>query len=156
MTGEQWGDQRADRKILATCNVGGGSCCSVAVMSNPLQPHGLQHTRLPCSSLTPSLLKLMSIESVMLSNHLILCRPLFLLPSIFPTSESFPMSWLFTSGVYIITDRSSNINDFESYRTWIYDPVDLNVYIFKFIFNIQEINTSRCIKYVRRYINQGI
>ena len=44
-----------------------------------------------------SLLKLMSIESVMPSNHLILCRPL-LLPSIFPSIGSFPMSWLFTSG----------------------------------------------------------
>ena len=32
-----------------------------------------------------SLLKLMSIEQVMPSNHLILCRPLFLLPSIFPS-----------------------------------------------------------------------
>ena len=32
-----------------------------------------------------SLLKLMSIESVMPSNHLILCHPLFLLPSIFPS-----------------------------------------------------------------------
>ena len=32
-----------------------------------------------------SLLKLMSIESVMPSDHLILCRPLFLLPSIFPS-----------------------------------------------------------------------
>ena len=32
-----------------------------------------------------SLLKLTSIESVMPSNHLILCRPLFLLPSIFPS-----------------------------------------------------------------------
>ena len=32
-----------------------------------------------------SLLKLMSIESVMSSNHLILCRPLLLLPSIFPS-----------------------------------------------------------------------
>ena len=39
-----------------------------------------------------SLLKLMSIESVMPSNHLILCCPLFLLPSIFPESGSFPMS----------------------------------------------------------------
>ena len=34
--------------------------------------------------LTQSLLKFMSIESVMLSNHLILCHPLLLLPSIFP------------------------------------------------------------------------
>ena len=37
----------------------------------------------------PSLLKLMSIESVMPSNHLILCHPLLLLPSIFPSIRSF-------------------------------------------------------------------
>ena len=36
-----------------------------------------------------SLLKLMSIESVMLSNHLILCRPLLLLPSFFPSIRVF-------------------------------------------------------------------
>ena len=36
-----------------------------------------------------SLLKLMSIESVMPSNHLILCRPLLLLPSIFPSIKVF-------------------------------------------------------------------
>ena len=36
-----------------------------------------------------SLLKLMSIESVMLSNHLILCRPLLLLPSTFPSIRVF-------------------------------------------------------------------
>ena len=45
-----------------------------------------------------SLLKLMSIESIMPSNHLILCRPLLLPPPIFPTSGSFQMSQLFTSG----------------------------------------------------------
>ena len=38
---------------------------------------------------TRSLLKLMSIESVMPSNHLILCRPLLLLPSIFPSIRVF-------------------------------------------------------------------
>ena len=37
-----------------------------------------------------SLPKLMSIESVMPSNHLILCCPLFLLPSIFPIIRIFP------------------------------------------------------------------
>ena len=59
-------------------------------MSNSLQPHGLQHARLPCPSPTPqSLLKLMSIESEMPSNHLILCRPLLLLPSIFPSIRVF-------------------------------------------------------------------
>ena len=36
-----------------------------------------------------SLLKLMSIESVMPSNHLFLCRPLLLLPSIFPSTRVF-------------------------------------------------------------------
>ena len=36
-----------------------------------------------------SLLKLMSIESVMLSNHLILCRPLLLPPSVFPSIRVF-------------------------------------------------------------------
>ena len=36
-----------------------------------------------------SLLKLMSIELVMQSNHLILCRPLLLLPSIFPSIKVF-------------------------------------------------------------------
>ena len=39
---------------------------------------------------TQSLLKLMSFESVMPSNHLILCRPLLLPPSIFPSIRVFP------------------------------------------------------------------
>ena len=42
--------------------------------------------------------KLMSIESVMPSNHLILCCPLLLLPSIFPSIRSFPMSLFLASG----------------------------------------------------------
>ena len=37
-------------------------------------------------TISQSLLKLTSIESVMLFNHLILCRPLLLLPSIFPST----------------------------------------------------------------------
>ena len=44
-----------------------------------------------------SLLKLMSHESAMPSNHLILCRPLLLLSSIFPRSGSSQMSWFFAS-----------------------------------------------------------
>ena len=42
-----------------------------------------------------SLLKLMSITSVMPSNHLILCRPLFLLPSIFPSIRVFSSESVF-------------------------------------------------------------
>ena len=61
----------------------------------------LSHVRLfmtPCTAAcqtslsitnSRSLLKLMSIESVMLSNHLILCHPLLLLPSIFPSIRVF-------------------------------------------------------------------
>ena len=56
-------------------------------MSDPLWPHGLQHTRLPCIS--QSLPKFMSIESIMSSSHLILCHPLLLLPSIFPSIRVF-------------------------------------------------------------------
>ena len=44
------------------------------------------------------LLKLMSIESVMPSNHLILCHPLLLPPSVFPGIRVFSRSQLFTSG----------------------------------------------------------
>ena len=45
-----------------------------------------------------SLLQLMSIESVMPSNHCILCHPLSSCLQSFPASGSFPMSWLFASG----------------------------------------------------------
>ena len=43
----------------------------------------------PSFAISQSLLKLMSIESMMTSNHLILCRPLLLLPSIFPDIRVF-------------------------------------------------------------------
>ena len=49
--------------------------------------HGLQHARLPCVS--QSLLRFLSIESVILSNHLVLCHPLLLLPSVFPSIRVF-------------------------------------------------------------------
>ena len=64
-------------------------CCSVTVVSDSLWPHGRQHARLPRPSLAPSLLELVSIESVMPSNHLILCHPLLLLPLIFPSISVF-------------------------------------------------------------------
>ena len=48
------------------------------------------------------LLKLVSIELVMLSNHLIFSRPLLLLPSIFPSIRIFPRSQFFIPGGQII------------------------------------------------------
>ena len=62
---------------------------SHSVVSDLLRPHEPQHTRPPCPSPTQSSPKLMSIESVMPSSHLILCHPLLLLPSIFPKIRVF-------------------------------------------------------------------
>ena len=56
--------------------------------SDSLRSHGLKHARPPCPSPT-SLLKLMSSELVMASNHLILCCPLLLLLSIFSSIRVF-------------------------------------------------------------------
>ena len=80
-------------------------------MSDSLQPHRLQHTRHQASlfTISRSLLKLLSIESVVLSNHLILCGLLLLLPSVFPrirvfSSESalqirWPKYWSFNFSI---------------------------------------------------------
>ena len=58
-------------------------------MSDSLGPCGLQHARLPCPSPSASLLKLISIELVMPSSHLILCLSLLLVPSIFSSIRVF-------------------------------------------------------------------
>ena len=58
-------------------------------MSHSLWSQGLQNARLPCITNSWNLLKLTSIESVMLFNHLILCHPLLLLPSMFPSIRVF-------------------------------------------------------------------
>ena len=51
--------------------------------------HVLQHTRLPCPSVSQTLLKFMPIESMMPFNHLTLCHPLLLFPSFFPSTRVF-------------------------------------------------------------------
>ena len=62
---------------------------SRSVGSDSLWPHELQHASSPCPSPTPRVHSLMSIQSVMPSNHLILCHPLLLPPSIFPSLRVF-------------------------------------------------------------------
>ena len=94
---------------------------SLSVVSYSLGPHGLQHTRLPCPSarqaslsfsISQSWHKLMSMESVMPSNHLIRCHPLSYYLKSFPVSESFLMSRLFVSNgqLYSIKKNSSVIH----------------------------------------------
>ena len=94
---------------------------SHSVVSDSLQPHGLQHSRPPCPSPNSrSLLKLMSIESVILSNHLTLCCPLLLLPSIFPSIRVFsnesvlhirwPKYWGFSFSVSLSSEYSGLIS----------------------------------------------
>ena len=65
---------------------------SCSVVSDSLHQSSLSFT------ISLRLLKLMSIESVMPYNHLILCHPLLLLPSILPSIRVFSMSQLFASG----------------------------------------------------------
>ena len=62
---------------------------SCSVVSDSLRPHGPQHASSLSITSSRSLLKLMYIESVMPSNHLILCCPLLLPPSIFPSIRVF-------------------------------------------------------------------
>ena len=70
------------------------SCRSVAQSCSTLRPHGLQHTRLPCLSLSPGVYS----DSCPLSQwcHLIFlssCCLLLLLPSIFPSISVFTNEW---------------------------------------------------------------
>ena len=59
------------------------------VVSDSLQPHGLQHPGSLSFTVSWNLLKFKSIELVILSSHLILCHLLLLLPSIFPRIRVF-------------------------------------------------------------------
>ena len=101
---------------------------SHSVMSNSLQPHGLQHTRLPCPSPTPRAYS----DSCPLSwwCHPIISSFVILFSSClqsFPASGSFPMSQFFTSGGQSIGVSASisvlpmNIQDWSPLRwtDWI-------------------------------------
>ena len=88
-----------------------------SLSSDSLWPHGLQHTRLPCPSLSPRV----CLNSVVLhSNHLILCHPFLLLPSILPSSGSFlnesalhiswPKHWSFSFSISSSNEYSGLIS----------------------------------------------
>ena len=87
--------------------------------SDSLPHHGLQYARLPCPSPTPGACS-NSIELVMPSNHLILCHPLLLLLSIFPSIRVFsnesvlhirwPKYWSFSFSIYPSNEYSGLIS----------------------------------------------
>ena len=91
-------------------------------MSKSLSPHGLQHTRLPCPSLSPGVSSKtsLSIESMMPSTHLILCCPLLLLPTIPPSIRVFsnqstllmrwPKYWSFSFSIIPSKEHSGLIS----------------------------------------------
>ena len=96
---------------------------SRSVVSDSLRPHGLQHARPPCP---PYHLPKFTIESVMPSNHLILCHPLLLPSSIFPSIGVFsnesalrirwPKYWSFSFSISPANECSGLI----SFRTdWL-------------------------------------
>ena len=92
---------------------GCGESESCSVVSDSLRPHGLQLARLLCPSPTPGVYSNSCPNScpslVLQYNHLILCRPLLLLPSVFPsirvfTTESvfhirWPKHWSFSFSI---------------------------------------------------------
>ena len=73
---------------------------SHSVMSDTLRPHELEHPRPPCPSSTPGVYPNSCPSSQYAIQHLILCRPLFLLPPIPPSIRVFSsestlhMRWL--------------------------------------------------------------
>ena len=69
-----------------------------------------------------SLLKLMPIESVMPSNHLILCHPLLLLPSVFPNESALHIMW---AKYWSFTFSISSSNEYSGLIPFRMDWMDL-------------------------------
>jgi len=80
---------------------------SRSVMSNSATPRTAALMASRSFTISWSLPKLVSIELVMPSNHLILCHLFLLQPSIFPSIKVFPVSQLFTSGVWSLGASAS-------------------------------------------------
>ena len=99
---------------------------SHSVVSDSLRPHGLQHARPPCPSPAPGACSnSISIKSVMPSNHLILCRPLLLLPSVFPSIGVFSSeSGLFASRGQSTGCFSFSISPYKEYSELISFKID--------------------------------
>ena len=100
---------------------------SPSVVSDFLRPRESQHARLPCPSPTPGAYSnSYPIELVMASNHVILCHPLLLRPSIFPNIRVFSIEsvlrirWLKYWSFSFIISPSNEYSGLISFRTdWL-------------------------------------
>ena len=98
-------------------------CCSVTNHGRLCANPWTAEFQAPLSfTVSWSLLKLMSMELLILSTHLILCHPLLLLP-FFPASQTFPMSQLFASGGQSIGASASN--EYPGLISFMFDCFDL-------------------------------
>ena len=111
--------------ILTDC------CCSVTKSCPTLgDPMNCSTPRFLPFTISRSLLKLMSIESVMPSNHLTLCHSLLLLPSVFPSFRVFsselalcikwPKYWSFKNPIWFFS-----VSEFQLNLNWVNFPVYL-------------------------------
>ena len=80
---------------------------SFSVMSNSLESHGLQHTRLPCPSLSARVCSDSGPPSQWCHPTVLSSVTAFSCLQCFPTSGSFPVSWLFASGGQSFGDSAS-------------------------------------------------
>ena len=98
-------------------------------MSDSLPPHKRLHARLPCPSLSPGLCYLVSVESMMPSNHFVLCHLLLLLPSIFPSIRVFsnesalPIRWPKYQSFSFSISPSNEYSRLMSFRIDWFDPL---------------------------------
>ena len=84
-----------------------GTLFSHSVVAHSLRPHGLQHTRFPCPSPSPEVCSNSSPLSWWCYPTISSSVVLFSCLQSFPASESFPMSWVFTSGGQSFGDSAS-------------------------------------------------
>ena len=123
LRGQKAQPRKTGRKPHPSTVLGSGSiCCYCCLVSQYCLTlcHSMDAACQASLSITNSqnLLKFMSIESVMLSNHLVLCRPLFLPPSIFPrvfSKESvlfirWPKYWSFSFSISTFNEYSGLVS----------------------------------------------
>ena len=98
---------------------------SHSVMSDSATPQTAAHLASLSFTISQSVLKLRSIESVMPSNHLLLCHHLLSCSQSFPASGSFPVSQLFTSRWPKYWNCTSPSNEYSGLISFRIDWFDL-------------------------------